>query len=411
MLDEYRGIPRQAQILVFISIIPSIALGFLYTDVSYYLTSVQGIATFWEGLVIESIGLAIVSTSIPLGIVADRTGRRRMLVLGNLLQGGALLGFAVTANVGLLMIFAVAEGIGEAAFAVSLSALIADRAGDEKRTPAFSLAFSISWIGMALGALLTNLASFVPNAAIFELTAVASLAVTPLAFAVSDTARVPRRSILPKKSGPVLFRFGVYAACLGIGSGLFVPLMTQWFAARYGTPDYVSGNIFVVSYLVTAGAILLAPRLAKRVGTAMAIVLTQGVGTAVMLGVPTSPTLAIAGSIYVARVFMMNLANPLGQSLLMGLVSPDERARASALAAVANRLPNALTVLPGALLIGAGFYSYPFYIAAVLYAVGISWLWLKFRNAKLPEEDSVARSRPRRPSWKDSLTPAESQQP
>jgi MFS family permease len=410
MLDEYGGIPRQAQILVIISIIPSVALGFLYTDVSYYLTSIQGIAPFWEGLVITSFGLAIVCTSIPLGIVADRTGRRKMLVLGNLLQGGALLGFAVTANVGLLIVFAVAEGIGEAAFAVSLSALIADRAGDEKRTPAFSLSFSVSWIGMALGALLTNLAALVPNATIFELAGVASLAVTPLAFAVTDTARVPRRSVLPKKSGGVMVRYGVYAACLGMGSGLFVPLMTQWFAAKYGTPDYVSGNVLVVSYLVTAGAILLAPRLARRVGTAIAIVITQGLGTVVMLGVPVSPIFAIAGTIYVARTFMMNLANPLGQSLLMGLVSPDERAAASGLVAVANRLPNALTAFPGAVLIGAGLYSYPFYIAAVIYTVAISWLWLMFRSAKLPEEGGPM-SQPRRPSWKDSLTPAESQRP
>jgi len=413
MLDEYRGIPRQARLLVILSIVPSVALGWLSTDISYYLPIVQGITPFWAGVTISTFGLAVVGSSIPLGILADRFGRKRTLILGNICQGAALLGFALTTNIGLLVVFAAAEGVGEAAFAVSLSALIADRAGDTKRTPAFSLGFFVNWMGMAAGAALTNLVVFVANAGIFEVLGVACVAVTPIALWVTDTPHLsgPRKSILPKKSGQVLKRYGLYAACLGLGSGFFVTLMTYWFKGRYGVPDAVSGNVLVFSYVVTAGVILLAPRLAKKLGTAMAIVATQAPATIVMLGVPASPVFAISGSIYVVRVFLMNLANPLGQSLLMGLVSPDERGAASGLVAVANRLPNALTALPGAILIGAGQYYYPFYFAAVFYAVGITWFWLTFRKEKLPEENQGARTMSSRPSWKDSLTPSESPQP
>jgi MFS family permease len=413
MLDEYRGIPRQAQLLVILSIVPSVALGWLSTDISYYLPIVQGITPFWAGVTISTFGLAVVGSSIPLGILADRFGRKKTLVLGNICQGAALLGFALTTNVGLLLVFAAAEGVGEAAFAVSLSALIADRAGDAKRTPAFSLGFFVNWMGMAAGAALTNLVVFVANAGIFEVLGVACVAVTPIALWVTDTPHLlgPRKSILPRKSGQVLKRYGLYAACLGLGSGFFVTLMTYWFKGRYGVSDATSGNVLVFSYVVTAGVILLAPRLAKKLGTAMAIVATQAPATIVMLGVPASPVFAISGSIYVVRVFLMNLANPLGQSLLMGLVAPDERGAASGLVAVANRLPNALTALPGAILIGAGQYYYPFYFAAVLYAVGITWFWLTFRKARLPEENQEARTMSSRPGWKDSLTPSESPQP
>jgi len=412
MLDEYRGIPRQAQLLVFLSAVPSVALGWLTTDISYYLTTVQGVPTFWGGLTISMFGLAVVASSIPLGILADRVGRRKMLILGNIAQGGSLLGFALTTNVGLLVLFGIAEGVGEAAFAVSLSALIADRAGDAKRTSAFSLGFFVNWIGMALGAALTNFVVVVADSELFALLGLASVVVTPIALGVTDTPHLtgPRRRILPKESGRVLKKYGVYAACIGLGSGFFVTLMTQWFKGRYGVANYTSGNVLVFSYFVTAGVILLAPRLAQRLGTAKAIVATQALATVIMLGVPSSPTFAISGTIYVVRVFLMNLGNPLGQSLLMGLVSPDERGAASGLVAVANRLPNALTALPGLILIGAGQYYYPFYFAAVLYAIAITWFWLAFRREKLPEEDKNARM-PSRPSWKDSLTPVESPQP
>jgi MFS family permease len=413
MLDEYRGIPRQALLLVILSAVPSVAIGWLTTDISYYLTTVQGISSFWGGLTISTFGFAVVLSSIPLGIFADRFGRRKMLILGNIAQGVSLLGFALTKNVGLLVVFGAAEGVGEAAFAVSLSALIADRAGDAMRTPAFSLGFFVNWIGMAVGAALTNFAVLVANADLFASLGVADVVLTPVAFLVTDTPHLVgrRMGVLPKKSGRVLKKYGVYAACIGLGSGFFTTLMTAWFKGRFGVPDYVSGNVLVFSYFLTAGVILLAPRLAKRLGTAKAIVVTQAPATIIMLGVPTAPVFAISGTIYVVRVFLMNLGNPLGQSLLMGLVSPDERGSASGLVAVANRLPNALTALPGLLLIGAGQYYYPFYIAAVLYAIGIAWFWLSFRKEELPEESAAARNQPTRPSWKDSLTPAESPRP
>jgi MFS family permease len=412
MLDEYKGIPRQALLLVILSAVPSVVLGWLTTDISYYLTTVQGVDPLWGGFTISTFGYAVVASSIPLGLLADRFGRRKMLILGNIAQGGALLGFALTTNVGLLVAFGAAEGVGEAAFAVSLSALIADRAGDAKRTPAFSLGFFVNWIGMALGAALTNFTVVVANAELFALLGLVDVAVTPIALLVTDTPHLvaPRKDILPKKSGRVLKKYGVYAACLGLGSGFFTTLMTYWFKGRFGVPDHTSGNVLVFSYFVTAGVILLAPRLARRLGTAKTIVATQALATIVMLGVPASPIFAISGTIYVVRVFLMNLGNPLGQSLLMGFVSPDDRGAASGLVAVANRLPNAVTATPGLLLISAGLYYYPFYFAAVLYAIGISWFWLSFRKEKLPEE-SAAVNQSTRPSWKDSLKPAESRRP
>src|SRR5439155_4088939 len=93
----------------------------------------------------------LVVTSFPLGILADRYVRRRMLVLGNTAASLSLIGFALTAHLALVLLVAAVEGIGEAAFAVSGSALLADKAGDEKRTLAFSLIAFLGWIAGALG--------------------------------------------------------------------------------------------------------------------------------------------------------------------------------------------------------------------------------------------------------------------
>ena len=181
----------------------------------------------------------------------------------------------------------------------------------------------------------------------------------------------------------------VYSVMIALGAGLFVPLMTLWFSHAYGIPDSVSGPVLGFTGLLTAVAVFLSPRLAKRMGTVKAIVVTQAASMAFMVVVPSSPTFELAAGFYAIRVFMMNLSNPLTQSLVMGLVSPDERGMASGISASLWRLPNALTTLVGASLIGAGLLALPFYIATVLYAVGIALMWFLFKDAKLPEEEAL----------------------
>jgi len=195
-----------------------------------------------------------------------------------------------------------------------------------------------------------------------------------------------RLFILPKKSGRILLRFTVYSSAIALGAGLFVPLMARWFAQAYGVSDAVSGPVLAVSGILTAVASFIAPRLAIKLGLVRAIVITQGLSTVFMALVPGSRTFEIAATLYTIRVFMMNLSNPLSQSLIMGLVSPDERGMASGINAALWRLPNGASLTIGAYLIGIGMLALPFYIATVLYVSAITMFWLLFKDAKLLEE-------------------------
>ena len=148
MFSEYRGIPQQAKLLVFLSFIPNILIGFIYSDLSYFLPEIQHVS---PGLPITVMGVTLVALSIPFGMIADKYGRLKMLVLGNICESLSLIGFAMTNNLELVLLTAVLEGTGEAAFAVSVSAMLAEKAGDEKRTAAFSLLAFLGWVGGALG--------------------------------------------------------------------------------------------------------------------------------------------------------------------------------------------------------------------------------------------------------------------
>lgn len=398
MFSDYRGIPGQAKLLVYLSFIPNVAIGFIYTDLGYFLISFKGIGPTQAGFVITVMGLTLVAESIPMGALADRFGRRRMLVLGNLCASLSLLGFALTTNYLLILLVAVIEGTGEAAYAVSVSALLAEKSGDEKRTAAFSLLNILGWIASAMGA--ASISSVIgferfgltlgqSHVLLFAFVGLLNLSITPFLFKIGEgTIHRRTKGWLPQKSGNVLMKYLAYSVLIAVGAGLFVPIMTVWFQAAYGVPDSISGPVLGVTSLLTAAVVVLSPRLARRFGLVKATVVTQASSTAFMLAVPLSPTFAASASFYVVRVFLMNLSNPLTQSLIMGLVSPDERGMASGITASLWRLPNSLSTTLGLTLIGAGLIALPFYIATVLYVIGIGIFWVLFRNARLPEEKS-----------------------
>jgi MFS family permease len=397
LLSEYRGIPSQAKLLIYLSFIPNVAIGFIYSDLAYFLPRIQGLSPTLSGIVITVMGLTLVAESVPLGIVADRYGRRKMLLLGNLCASLSLIGFALTSNFLLLLLVAVLEGTGETAYAVSVSALLAEKAGDTKRTSAFSLLAFLGWIASGFGGfVIASVASLQgfgfgvgeAHVLLYVAIGVLNLGVTPFLFYIKEGRSYNRvKEILPRKSGPVILRYLVYSVLIALGAGLFVPIMSYWFSAAYGVTDVISVPVLGVTSILTAFVVFMSPRLARRFGLVKATVLTQASSTVFMLLIPSSPTFAVAASIYVVRVLLMNLSNPLTQSLIMGLVSPDERGMASGITAALWRLPNAVTTTIGLTLVGAGYLALPFYIATVLYVVGISIFWVVFKDAKLPEEE------------------------
>ena len=397
MFSDYRGIPRQAKLLIYLSFIPNVAIGFLYTDLVYFLVQFKGIAPTPAGLVITVIGATLAIEGIPMGILADRFGRRRLLVLGNLCASLSLIGFALTSNLILILMVAILQGTGEAAYAVSVFALLAEKATNEKRTPAFSLLNSLGWIASALGSAAISSVNLFENIGLdlgqahvllFVVVGLLNLLVTVLILlGVSEGTTYERtEGILPRKSGGVLVRFLVYSTLIALGAGLFVNSMTFWFLAAYGVPDSVSGPVLGLMSLLTAGVVFMSPRLARRFGLVKATVMTQGPAILLMVAVPLSPTFAISATFYILRFFLSNLSGPLTQSLLMGLVAPEERGKAAGITASFIRLPNGMSTTVGMTLIGQGLLALPFYIAAVIYVVAIGFFWVLFRNARVPEE-------------------------
>lgn len=400
ILRSYADTPKEVKYLIYASIMPSVAYGLIFTDISYFLTIVQGVTAEFTGLIISLMGISTFVASIFLGIAADVYGRKKLLVMGNILASVILVVFVLTTNPILLITVAILEGISEAAVLTSSSALLADKAEDNNRTSAFSLYGFVQSIAFGLGSFA------IPSIIIFEFVgfsnkeshillyssiAILSGVFTLIMLRVSESKKLKKhgsgvRNLLPGKSKVVLLKFTFTSAVLAFGAGMFVPLMAYWFNLQYGISDIISGPILAISSLLIALATLVAPYLAVRLGLVKSIVLTQAVSTLFMFAIPFSPNYALAGFLYSMRALLMNMASPLSQSMIMGLVAEDERGAASGISGALWRLPNALSTFIGAWLMGIGLLAEPFLIGALFYIVSIILFWIYFRGVKLPEE-------------------------
>lgn len=404
MFDDYRGMPKEATYLIIQSILPSLAYGMFYTDLSYFLTTVQGLPDYIMGIIITIMGVSTFISSIILGIAADKYGRKKLYVTGNIIASSIIALFAVTTNTAILLVAALLEGIAEGAFSASSSALIAEKAGDQRRTSIFSLSAFVSSIAFGLGSFIILAVAFfetlgftiVESHTILYVTlAILSLVSTLIMLKVTEsktlkTRQTSLRELLPKKSKNIIIKYVIASAIVAFGAGMVVPLMTRWLNKQYGVSDAISGPILGAANIIIGVATLAAPPLAKKIGLVKAIVVTQGLSTLFMFLTPLQPEYLSASFVYTIRAFLMNMASPLQQSMIMGLVAENERGAASGVSAAFWRLPNALSTSIGAALMGVGLLAAPFFLAGLFYIISIGLFWLYFRNTILPEEQKSA---------------------
>jgi MFS family permease len=398
VFNTYRRMPKEAKYLIYSSVLPSVAYGMFYTDIAYFLTTVQGLSFNLMGLIVTVMGVSTFATCVPMGIAADKYGRKRVLILGNIIASVIIAAFALTTNPALLIIAAIFEGISEAASYASSSALLAEKAEDAKRNSIFSMFGFAQSTSCGLGAIaivatstMGGFANKENHVLLYVILAVLSLSSTLIMFKVSESKRSAKAKstlseLLPTKSKDVLAKYAFTGAIIAFGAGMVIPLMTAWMKAQYGIPDSLSGPILGVSSIVIGVATLAAPWLAKRFGVVNAIVVTEAVSTIFMFLTPLSPNYIVASVVYTSRAFLMNMSSPLSQSMIMGLVAEDERGVASGISSALWRLPSALSSFVGAWLIGLGLLDAPFFLAALFYMVSIGLFWFYFRHTKMPEE-------------------------
>ncbi|HVO77649.1 MAG TPA: MFS transporter, partial [Methanomassiliicoccales archaeon] len=376
MSPAFPNVPKMAKRLIYLTIPIGLSYGYLLTVIAAYLPEI-GMSGEQVGAILAATGVSVVIVAIPLGIMSDRIGRKKILMAGLLLIIPMTLVYGLTTNFTALFIMAFVGGVGEGAFMASWNALIADMTTTRNREEAFVLSFIMNGTFTAIGAALPVILPFASSLLgisilqahqdTFLILTIINL-IPPLVLNRILKGFVESREQLDgiKRGANMgrILRFSFCNALIGLGAGLIIPLIPTWLWLEYQVPDSLSGPLLAVAGISIAMAAFLSVRLGRRVGAVRAIVACQGMSTIFMVLIPLMPGALLASIMYLVRAMLMNMAGPLGDAYMMGIISKEERGLASAINNIVWRLPNSVTTVIGGAMLAAGIYDLPFYLAA-----------------------------------------------
>jgi predicted MFS family arabinose efflux permease len=179
-----------------------------------------------------------------------------------------------------------------------------------------------------------------------------------------------------------LLKFSGINGLVGLGAGFFIPLVPTWLLLKFAVRDTWSGPLLALANVTIGLAAIGSTTLARRYGPVRAIVMAQGLSTAFMLSLAFTTNAVLAGGLYLVRASLMNMSAPIGDSFLMGIIAPEQRGLASAVNSIIWRLPNSVTTVLGGILMGAGYYDLPIFLATAFYVASISSFFVVFRNVR-----------------------------
>ncbi len=390
----FSAIPSKVRWIIYANALGAVGFGYLIVFITAYLPE-TGVESGIVGLILGAEGASMVLSAIPLGIYSDRRGRKGLLIVASVILPPSLLVFAVTTDPLWLVLAAVVSGVAEGAFLSTWNAIIADQTTADQRNSAFSLSFILNnvasgagfalplafpflqgWTGMGthpmhiLALVGTDLLGFLAPPAFYLLLR---------DYRERVRATEERRREMDWKP---LLKFSGLNGLIGLGAGFFVPLVATWLLLKFGVLDTWSGPVLALANLTIGAAAIVSAPLARRYGPVRAIVMMQGLSTVFMLSLAFMTNAILAATFYIVRAALMNMSSPIGDSFLMGIISPEQRGLASAVNSIIWRLPNSITTVAGGLLMEAGYLDFPIFLATAFYLVSITGFYVVFRNVR-----------------------------
>jgi MFS family permease len=363
-------------------------------------------------LTLTLVGDALVSLLVSR--IADRLGRRQMLLVGAGLMLLAGIVFALTSQPLVLMAVAFIgtlspTGNEAGPFLAIEQAALAQITSSQRRTQVFAWYNLVGSMATALGALIGGIAAetlqrwgsspLQSYRALFGVYALLGALLGGFFFLLSSQVEVALTHDLhnARKSGlhqsralvhglSLLFMFDSFAGGLVVQS-----LLAYWFHLRFGADATTLGQLFFFVHVVAGLSALVAARIAGRFGLINTMVFTHIPANIFLLLTPLMPTLSLAMAMCILRYCVAQMDVPARHSYLMAVVAADERSAAAGITTFARTAGSSLAPSITGALFGASLFSVPFFLAGSLKIMYDVALYFCFRHVKPPEEQKTPR--------------------
>lgn len=395
-VEAARAFSLPARLLVVSIFLVWVARGIQTVLFNLYLVEAGHQAPF-VGRVLAMTGAGIALAALPAGLLAERWGRRRCLMLGLAAEGIGLLLRALVTDPGAVLALTFLGGAGQSLYQIAALPFLTEHSGTRERTHLFSVGFSAalfagvagSVVGGFLPAALLGLPDSIRPTTLGAYRAVLVLgglvafaAAMPLARlrGLHEASAAQQRAVQPPGSGRMLIPIAFNFLLVGCGAGLVVPFMNLYFRDRFGCSSGQIGAYFAIASIITAVAGLAAPVVGRRFGTLRTAVAFELLSLPFLVTMGAETLLTVAVGAFWLRAMLMQAGTPLLHSFVMETLPPGLRARSSSVNNLVWNLGWAASAGGAGALIARWGYAVPFYLTAALYATASITFYLSFRR-------------------------------
>jgi predicted MFS family arabinose efflux permease len=331
---------------------------------------------------------------------------RRVLVMMSALMVATGLVFGLSGEmillVGIALIGPLNPSTGDvSAFLPAEQTVIGSATTGATRTMALARMSLVATTGAAIGSFLAGPLRSVGRGVGFEATqgvaliplvyAAIGLAVIPIYLHAVDSSQ-PLAVRSPTRLGPSKRTVRELAAVFAMdsaGGGFVVySIVGLWLQRRFGFSLDRIGAVLGLMSLAAAASSLLAPRLSVRFGLVNTMVFTHLPANVLLFCAALAPNAPVAVGLLLARSLLSQLDVAPRVSLVMALVTPEERSAASAFTNLPRSLATASTPLLGAMMLERSTFGWPLVVGATLKIVYDVVLWVRFRGLPVDHRPS-----------------------
>ena len=347
-----RGFRRNAKLYLLSTILRSMTWGLSSLLFNLYLLSMGFDAPF-IGLnnTLRSVGSMI--CSLPAGLIADRIGRKRAMVIGLAGMTIAQLGVSIFTAGWLIAASSALFGIVGSLFLISIAPFLTENSTDKERSTLFTLNSSLmnlvsffvmtggGYLPRVFAALLHVTPSSGPayRGAMLTSACCLVLGMVPI-LGLKDEGRSLRTRPVSRSvphvwqsfSDPrLLVKLIIPRALTAFGAGLIFPFINLFYRQRFGVSDATLGWILGITSATAAVVMLVGGGLADRFGKIRAMFVARAISTPLLLIIGFVPYLPIAAAAHWIRSGFMRLGEPLYLAFAMEQLAKEERATGSSL--------------------------------------------------------------------------------
>ncbi len=400
-LNMFRGLNRPARLFLLALFLDGLLFSGWNLFFNLYIIQ-AGYSRDFLGLINAAPSLSALILGVPMGLLSDRMGRKRAMILGFVLANFAIIGCITVGVESWMLVFALIWGAVGQLYALSQAPFMMRASDDKSRDILFSLSYGMFPLASTLGNFLagylpgtfTRLFGLVDPASAYRgvlvfCVSLSFIVLVPIFFihepkgplTIKQAAAVESRpSIWKVLLRPLTLKLALPNLVIGLGAATLVPYFNVFYAERFHMKDSTLGILFSVGSLAIGIGCIIGPRLVGNLGGKVrTVVLGQAASLVFLLTIGFSPWAWLSVTGYIMRGALMNMVAPLFDAFALEQSHESEHGAVNSVRNLAWNVGWAIgPYLSGVVQQRWGFT--PLFInTGILYALGIGLTWLFFR--------------------------------